>query len=186
MGFCMRKLGIIFVLLLAAPLTVVADDAFLYWGVMVGQAQVKGEIPTGESFNYDPTNFTGRLGVELGRILSVEVRAMRSNKDEDAPGEKLEINYLGNAMVKLNIPFGDIKRVNVYGLAGYSAWKLTADSSGDIAHDTYDGASYGVGIDLIGDGVNGLNFEYVRYGDYDENGLSYNLDSASIGYFRRF
>ena len=182
----MRKLGIIFVLLLAAPLTVVADDAFLYWGVMVGQAQVKGEIPTGESFNYDPTNFTGRLGVELGRILSVEVRAMRSNKDEDAPGEKLEINYLGNAMVKLNIPFGDIKRVNVYGLAGYSAWKLTADSSGDIAHDTYDGASYGVGIDLIGDGVNGLNFEYVRYGDYDENGLSYNLDSASIGYFRRF
>ena len=182
----MRKLGIIFVLLLAAPLTVVADDAFLYWGVMVGQAQVKGEIPTGESFNYDPTNFTGRLGVELGRILSVEVRAMRSNKDEDALGEKLEINYLGNAMVKLNIPFGDIKRVNVYGLAGYSAWKLTADSSGDIAHDTYDGASYGVGIDLIGDGVNGLNFEYVRYGDYDENGLSYNLDSASIGYFRRF
>ncbi len=182
----MRKLGIIFVLLLAAPLTVVADDAFLYWGVMVGQAQVKGEIPTGENFKYDPTNFTGRLGVELGRILSVEVRAMRSNKDEDAPGEKLEINYLGNAMVKLNIPFGDIKRVNVYGLAGYSAWKLTADSSGDIAHDTYDGASYGVGIDLIGDGVNGLNFEYVRYGDYDENGLSYNLDSASIGYFRRF
>lgn len=186
MGFCMRKLGIIYVLLLAAPLTVVADDAFLYWGVMVGQAQVKGEIPTGENFKYDPTNFTGRLGVELGRILSVEVRAMRSNKDEDAPGEKLEINYLGNAMVKLNIPFGDIKRVNVYGLAGYSAWKLTADSSGDIAHDTYDGASYGVGIDLIGDGVNGLNFEYVRYGDYDENGLSYNLDSASIGYFRRF
>ena len=182
----MRKLGIIFVLLLTAPLTVVADDAFLYWGVMFGQAQVKGEIPTGENFKYDPTNFTGRLGVELGRILSVEVRAMRSNKDEDAPGEKLEINYLGNAMVNLNIPFGDIKRVNVYGLAGYSAWKLTADSSGDIAHDTYDGASYGVGIDLIGDGVNGLNFEYVRYGDYDENGLSYNLDSASIGYFRRF
>ena len=182
----MRKLGIIFVLLLAAPLTVVADDAFLYWGIMFGQAQVKGEIPTGESFKYDPTNFTGRLGLELGRILSVEVRAMRSNNDEDAPGEKLEINYLGNAMVKLNIPFGDIKRVNVYGLAGYSAWKLTDDSNGDIAHDTYDGASYGVGIDLIGDGVNGLNFEYVRYGDYDENGLSYNLDSASIGYFRRF
>ncbi len=182
----MRKLGIIFVLLLTAPLTVAADDAFLYWGVMFGQAQVKGEIPTGESFKYDPTNFTGRLGLELGRILSVEVRAMRSNKDEDSPGEKLEINYLGNAMVKLNIPFGDVKRVNVYGLAGYSAWKLTADSSGDIAHDTYDGASYGVGIDLIGDGINGLNFEYVRYGDYDENGLSYNLDSASIGYFRRF
>ncbi len=182
----MRKLGVIFFCLLTAPMAAIAADEFLYWGVMAGQAQVKGQDPLGANFNYDPTNFTGRLGVELGRILSIEVRAMRSNKDEDAPGEKLEINYLGNAMVKLNIPFGDIKRVNVYGLAGYSGWKLTRDSSSDISHDTFDGASYGVGIDLIGDGVNGLNFEYVRYGDYDENGLTYHLDSASIGYFRRF
>ena len=182
----MRKLGIIIFFMLTAPMATVAADEFLYWGVMFGQAQVKGQDPLGANFNYDPTNFTGRLGLELGRILSVEVRAMRSNKDEDAPGEKLEINYLGNAMVKLNIPFGDVKRVNVYGLAGYSGWKLTRDSGGDISHDTFDGPSFGVGIDLIGDGVNGLNFEYVRYGDYDENGLSYNLDSASIGYFRRF
>ena len=44
----MRKLGIIYFLLLTAPLaTVVADDAFLYWGVMFGQAQVKGEDPLG-------------------------------------------------------------------------------------------------------------------------------------------
>ena len=182
----MRKLGMIIFFLLTAPMAAFAADEFLYWGVMFGQAQVKGQDPTGANFNYDPTNFTGRLGLELGRFLSVEVRAMRSNKDEDAPGSKLEINYLGNAMVKLNIPFGDVKRVNVYGLAGYSSWKLTADLAGALQHDTYDGASYGVGIDLIGDGVNGLNIEYVRYGDYDENGLTYHLDAASIGYFRRF
>ncbi len=182
----MRKLGLIIFLLLTAPMAAFAADEFLYWGVMFGQAQVKGQTPLGTNFNYDPTNFTGRLGMEFGRFVSLEVRAMRSNKDEDAPGEKLEINYLGNAMVKLNIPFGDIKRVNVYGLAGYSAWKLTSDSNGDISHDTFDGASYGVGIDLIADGVNGLNFEYVRYGDHNENGLDYNLDAASIGYFRRF
>jgi len=111
---------------------------------------------------------------------------MTSGTDENAPGDKLEINYLGNAMVKLNIPFGDVKRVNVYGLGGYSAWKLTADQGGALAHDTYDGASYGVGIDLIADGINGLNIEYVRYGDINENGIEYTLDTASIGYFRRF
>ena len=182
----MRKLGMIIFFLLTAPMAAFAADEFLYWGVMFGQAQVKGQDPLGANFNYDPTNLTGRLGIELGRFLSVEVRAMRSNKDEDTPGNKLEISYLGNAMVKLKIPFGNVKRVNVYGLAGYSSWKLTADLAGAVQHDTYDGASYGVGIDLIGDGVNGLNIEYVRYGDYDENGLTYQLDAASIGYFRRF
>ena len=45
---------------------------------------------------------------------------------------------------------------------------------------------YGVGIDLIADGVNGLNIEYVRYGDNNDNWGEYTLDTASIGYFRRF
>ena len=80
----MRKLGIIIFFMLTAPMATVAADEFLYWGVMVGQAQVKGQDPLGANFNYDPTNYAGRLGVELGRILSLEVRAMRSNKDEDA------------------------------------------------------------------------------------------------------
>lgn len=177
----MRKLAVFSFLLLFAPLTAVAENPNLYWGVMIGQSQVKGA-----TVEYNPTSVTGRLGFDLSRFLSVEARAMASGSDESAVATKLEINYLGNASVKLNLPFGDVKRVNVYGLAGYSAWKLTEEVGNLTAHDTYDGASYGVGIDLIADGVNGLNFEYVRYGDIDENGVEYTLDTASIGYFRKF
>ncbi len=177
----MRKLAVFSFLLLFAPLTAVAENPNFYWGVMIGQSQVKDAV---EEFN--PTSVTGRLGFDLSRFLSVEARAMASGSDESALGTKLEINYLGNASVKLNLPFGDVKRVNLYGLAGYSAWKLTAEVGNLTGHDTYDGASYGVGIDLIADGVNGLNFEYVRYGDIDENGVEYTLDTASVGYFRKF
>jgi len=178
----MRNLGVFVFLLITAPLTAAAADANLYWGLMAGESKIK---IVGEEFN--PTSLTGRLGFELNKFLSVEARGMFGQYDGSSLSDTLlEITYLGNASVKLNIPFGDVRRINVYGLAGYSTWKLTAKQGTLKAHDTYDGASYGVGIDLIADGINGLNIEYIRYGDINENGLEYTLDTASIGYFRRF
>lgn len=96
------------------------------------------------------------------------------------------MKYLRNLSAKLNLPFGDVKRVNVYGLLGYSSWKWTAYLGNLTAHDTDNGVSYGVGADLFSDRVNGVNIEVVRYLDSSIGGESYTLDTASIGYFRRF
>ena len=181
MELCMRKLSIFFLLLITSPLVVAADEPKAYWGLMVGESQfsISGE-------DISPTSFTGRLGYEFGKYLSVEGRLMASGSDTFPDGTSLEVTYLGNISAKLNIPFGDEKRVNVYGLVGYSSWKWTATQGDLTAHDTDEGVSYGVGIDLFADGINGLNFEVIRYLDSSIGGEDYTLDTASIGYVRRF
>jgi hypothetical protein len=182
MELSMRKLSIFFLLLLITPLSAVANDASAYWGLMVGQTELKA---VGEKVT--PTSFTGRLGVEFNKFLSVEGRLMASG-DDTWPGDiSTEVTYLGNASVKVNIPFGGVRRVNVYGLVGYSTWKFTSDDSGQTSTFTDNGPSYGGGIDLFADGINGLNFEWIRFGDEkDDAGVEYTLDTVSIGYVRRF
>jgi hypothetical protein len=177
----MRKLPILFLLLLSSPFAVAADEPNAYWGVMVGMSEFS---ISGEELN--PTNLTGRLGYEFGRYLSVEGRLMASESDAFMDGTSLEVEYLWNVSAKLNIPFGDEKHVNVYALAGYSTWKWSASQGNVTAHDTDDGVSYGVGVDLFADGINGVNLEVVRYLDSTIGGVDYTLDSASIGYVRRF
>ena len=68
MEFSMRKLGVIFFCLLTAPMAAIAADEFLYWGVMAGQAKVKGQDPLGANFNYDPTNSDEKISemVKIG------------------------------------------------------------------------------------------------------------------------
>jgi len=185
MELSMRKLPIFFLLLFTSSLVVAADEPKAYWGLMVGVSEfsVLGE-------DIKPTSLTGRLGYEFGKYLSVEGRLMASDSDYFSggfPGYRTwEVTYLGNVSAKLNIPFGDEKRVNVYGLVGYSSWKWTATQGDLTAHDTDEGVSYGVGIDLFADGINGLNFEVIRYLDSSIASEDYTLDTASIGYVRRF
>jgi hypothetical protein len=181
MELSMRKLPIFFLVLLTSPLAVAADGPNAYWGVMAGVSEFS---ITGEDLR--PTSYTGRLGFEFNKFLSVEGRLMASESDTFADGTSFEVTYLGNASAKLNIPFGDEKRVNFYGLVGYSSWKWTINQSGSIFHDTDDGVSYGVGFDLFADGINGVNIEAVRYLDSKIGGTDYTLDTASIGYVRRF
>lgn len=177
----MRKLPFICLLLLASPFAHAADDPKFYWGAMVGLTEFSY---SGEEIN--PTNITARLGYEFGKYLSVEGRLMASDSDAFSDGTSLEVSYLGNLSAKLNIPFGDEKRVNLYGLVGYTTWKWTATQGNLTAHDTDDGVSYGVGVDLFADSINALNFEVIRYVDSSIGGVDYTLDSANVGYVRRF
>jgi len=181
MELIMNKLPIFFLLLLTSPLAVATDKPRFYWGVMVGVSEfsILDE-------DLRPTSTTGRLGYEFGKYLSVEGRLMVSGSDTFSDGTSLEVTYLGNVSAKLNIPFGDERRVNVYGLLGYTTWKWTATQGALTAHDTDDGASYGFGVDLFADSINGVNFEVIRYVDSDISGTKYTLDTASIGYVRRF
>lgn len=177
----MRRLPLFFLLLSTSPFAVAVDEPTFYWGAMVGVSEFS---ISGEDIN--PTSFTGRVGYEFGKYLSVEGRLMASGSDNFSDGTSLEVTYLGNVSAKLNLPFGDEKRVNVYGLVGYSTWKWTASLANMTAHDTDNGVSYGVGVDLFADGVNGVNFEIIRYLDSSISGEDYTLDTASIGYVRRF
>ena len=184
----MHKWPIFFLLLLSTPFAIAADEPKFYWGVMAGVSKfsLSDNIvnPLGEDLN--PTSITARLGYEFGKFLSVEGRLMGRGSDSYTNGLSFEVNYLGNVSAKLNIPFGDVRRVNVYALAGYSTWKWTATQGNFTGHDTDNGVSYGVGIDLFADGINGINFEVIRYLDSSISGSDYTLDTASIGYVRRF
>jgi hypothetical protein len=177
----MRKLPLLWLLLITSPFAVASDEPRFYWGVMAGVSEFSF---AGEDIN--PTSFTARLGLDLGKFLSVEGRWMTSESDTFPGGTSLEVSYLVNGSAKLNIPFGDEKRVNVYGLVGYTSWEWNAYLGNITTHDTDNGVSYGVGIDLFADGINGLNIEVIRYLDSSIGGEDYTLDTASIGYVRRF
>jgi hypothetical protein len=168
-------------LLFSLPLGTTAAEPKFYWGVMasVSQFSIADE-------DINPTGFTGRAGIDFSKYLSVEGRLMATGSDTFPDGTSLEVTYLGNISAKLNLPFGDVKRVNVYGLVGYTTWKWTAYLGNQTAHDTDSGVSYGIGVDLFSDRVNGLNFEVVRYVDSTIGGENYTLDTASLGYIRRF
>ena len=178
----MRKLGIALLLLLTMPLTAVADDADAYWGVMLGKTDY--EDPT---VDLSLLSFTGRFGYEFGKFLSLEGRLLFSGGESKAGVvDDLKIEYLGNVSAKVNLPLGDAKRVNLYGVVGYSTWKISYNSAGTDTYFTDDGVSYGVGIDLFADSINGINLEWVRYADNTKDGVDYTLDSFALGYVRRF
>lgn len=175
------KWPIFLLLLCSSTLAHAAGGPKFYWGVMAGVSEFS---IADEDIN--PTSVTGRIGYDFGKYLSVEGRLMASGSDTFTDGTSLEVTYLGNISAKLNFPFGEEKRVNVYGLLGYTTWKWTAYLGDLTAHDTDDGASYGLGIDLFADQLNGINFEVIRYLDSSIGGEKYTLDTASIGYVRRF
>jgi hypothetical protein len=184
----MHRLPIFLLLLFTSPFAAAVDEPNFYWGAMVGVSEfsLSDSVanPLGEDLN--PTSITARLGYEFGKFLSVEGRLMAGGSDSYTNGLNFEVTYLGNLSAKLNIPFGSEKRVNVYALAGYSTWKWTATQGNLTTHDTDNGASYGIGFDLFADGINGINFEVIRYLDSSIGGSDYTLDTASIGYVRRF
>lgn len=176
-----NKWLIYWLLLFSSTFAHAADVPKFYWGVMAGVSEF---TIADEDINL--TSFSGRVGYDIGKYLSVEGRLMASGSDTFADGTSLEVTYLGNINAKLNFPFGQEKRMNLYGLVGYTTWKWTASLGDMIAHDTDNGVSYGLGVELFADRLNGLNFEVIRYLDSSIGGEDYTLDAANIGYVRRF
>ncbi|MDX1823178.1 MAG: outer membrane beta-barrel protein, partial [Thiohalomonadales bacterium] len=154
-------------LLLSLPLVTTAEESKLYWGVMAGVTQLSLNNSVVNPLNEDLNlkSLSGRLGIDFGKYLSVEGRVMASDSDSYWYGYSFEVTYLGNISAKLNLPFGKERRVNVYGLVGYSSWKWTLKQGGSTWDDTDSGVSYGIGVDLFADRVNALNIEVIRYLD---------------------
>lgn len=171
-------------LLLSSTFAHAAEAPKFYWGVMVGVSEFSFARYSDEELN--PTSLSGRVGYDFGKFLSLEGRLMASDSDTFSDGLSLEVTYLGNISAKLNFPFGEEKRINLYGLLGYTTWKWTASLGGNTVDDTDNGVSYGLGVELFADRMNGLNFEVIRYLDSSIEGEDYTLDTASIGYVRRF
>jgi hypothetical protein len=185
----MYKWPVLALLLFISPFNVNAEEPKFYWGVMAGVTQLSLSNSVVNPMNEDLNlkTLTGRLGFDFGKYLSVEGRVLASDSDNYwYGGYSAEVTYLGNISAKLNLPFGKERRVNVYGLVGYSSWKWTITQGSSTWDDTDDGVSYGIGVDLFADRVNALNIEVIRYLDSSIDSSNYTLDTASIGYLRRF
>ena len=176
----MRKLGLLF-LFLAMPVLASAENENFYWGVMLGKTEYQDP-----ALDASLLTGTGRFGWELFRYLAVEGRVAATTGEDVGSLTDLRLDYLGSALAKVMLPLGKEKKVNLYAIAGISAYKISYDNLGTTTYFTDEAVSYGVGIEMFADGVNGLNFEWVRYADEDNSGSAYTLDNYSIGYIRRF
>lgn len=176
----MRKLGI-FVLFMAMPILAHAENEHFYWGLMVGKTEyedtaLEASLLTG----------TGRFGWQLFPFLAVEGRLAATTGEDIGSLQDLRLDYLGSALAKLMLPLGNKKKVNLYAMGGVSGYKISYSDLGTKTYFTGDGVSYGIGIDLFADEVNGLNFEWIQYADEESEGIPYTLNTYSIGYIRRF
>lgn len=177
----MRKLGI-FLLFLAMPVLAHAENEHFYWGVMVGKTEYEDTALDASLFSG-----TGRFGWQLFPFFAVEGRVVASTGEDVGNLEDLRLDYLGSALAKLMIPFGDRKQVNLYAMGGVSSYRVSYLDLGTTKYFKEEGIlSYGVGIDLFSDGINGINFEWMQYADEEYQGVSYSLNTYSIGYIRRF
>jgi len=174
----MRKLGV-FLLFMALP--IMAHAEHFYWGLMVGKTEYEDPALKASLFTG-----TGRFGWQSIPFFALEGRIAATTGEDIGNLEDLRLDYLGSALAKLMIPFGDRKKVNLYAVGGISTYRISYLNLGQTTYFTDEGISYGVGIDLFSDGVNGINFEWMQYADEESNGVSYTLNSYSIGYIRRF
>lgn len=165
-----------------AGLVVCASPAALaetYWGAMV---QTTEFIPDGyEKLSY--TSFSGRFGYETG-FLGFEGRLGTSmSKDSGSyyGYESTQINYFGSGLVKLNLTMPD-PRVKLYAVGGYSLADLEIGDNSE----TYDGLTFGGGIELYGTEKTALNLEYMRLLDDEDNGVDIEVNTFSLGIISHF
>jgi hypothetical protein len=97
----------------------------------------------------------------------------------------VSIDYLLGFYARGNI-FLWSPRARLYGLIGLTHGKLSADISGNSDDQTNTELGYGAGIELFGNGSNGITLEFMRYMDGEDNNVDFNIDSVSIGYTHRF
>ena len=176
----MRKLGI-FLLFMAMPILAHADNEHFYWGLMLGKTEYEDTV-----LEASLLTGTGRFGWQLFPFLAVEGRLAATTGEDIGNVEDLRLDYLGSALAKLMLPLGNKKKVNLYAMGGVSGYKISYTNLGTKTYFTDDGVSYGIGIDLFADEVNGLNIEWMQYADEEYEGIPYTLNTYSIGYIRRF
>lgn len=178
----MRKLGIFLILLLAVPATAVAGSGSLFWGVMLGSTDF--DEKGGEQIFV--TSLTGRGGWDFASWLGFEGRVLTSDSNSKAGVDDFKIAYMGSAYVKFMLPPKRNARAKFYVLGGYSGGRLEFEVAGIDDHISADGPSYGVGVEILANERNGLNIEWLRLVDGEENNQDYTIDQIGIGYVRRF
>lgn len=115
---------------------------------------------------YSTYGYTGALGYGMGKYLAIEARVGSGGNDTDANGLSMEAQRLSAAYVRINLPF-DEGKVNLYLLGGYASVNVKASLSTTTTTTTgtktFNGASYGGGLELYGNRTTALYVEYVSY-----------------------
>ena len=178
----MRKLGIFLIFLLTVPATAVAEDGRFFWGVMLGST----DFDIDGSDQIFVTTAQGRGGWDFLSWLGFEGRVLTSDSKSAAGVDDFNIRYMGSAYVKLSLPPKRNARAKFYVLGGYSGGRLEFEVAGVDDHISADGPSYGAGVEILANERNGLNIEWLRLVDGEENNQNYTIDQIGIGYVRRF
>ena len=141
--------------LLAVPLTALAERPGQYWGVTLDSA----EITDTNGNDDDATNLNLVLGYKFGDFLGVELQGGGGSEDD--------VLY-GGAFARFDLPF---ERVNVFLLAGGATVGFDDASTGD--YETESDVAAGFGVELFGNERTAVRFQYMNYADdtYETFGL---------------
>ncbi|KAF0804751.1 hypothetical protein A6D6_02785 [Alcanivorax xiamenensis] len=149
------------------------------------QMQYDNEEYDSDTLKIDSAVF--RAGYEFNDYLGMEIRG-GLGFDEDSRGiVDFEMDNMYGAYVKLSAPLAE--SVHPYIIGGYTKMKGTVKAEGTLAGVNYqvddsrrfEDQSYGAGIDVNLTDTLGMNLEYMRYFDKDEeeiSGISVGLRSA--------
>lgn len=111
---------------------------------------------------YDSYGYTAELGYG-GEFMALEVRVGTGGMSYlDSNGLSLQAQRFSAAYLRLNFPF-DEGKVNFYLLGGYASVNVKGTLSGASATATFNGPSYGAGLELYGSRTAALYVEYVSY-----------------------
>jgi hypothetical protein len=171
----------------AVALTGVAAPAFAQ--------TVDGSIgwSTIEAQGADLSQITGRVNWGFNDIFGIEGEASFGIDDatvtvaNPAPPPAtitgtVEVKHQLGVFGTAGFPLGENGRV--FGRVGYATTKFEGVIAGLGAADVTDeGFAYGVGVQFLFDGVNGIRGDYTNY-DFDDLGTD--ADVWSISYVRRF
>lgn len=141
-----------------------------YVGLNYTQYELKSNA-TSKTLN--PTGATVRLGVDFTDFFAIEGRAGTGIEADKSTAADFELDRMYGGYLKLSVP---IAAIRPYAIAGYTEVRGKATLGPLTGTSTTEDESYGVGVDLSL-GVIGLNAEYMRYLDKDNE----ELNAISVG-----
>lgn len=150
-------------------------------GIMGGQTSAKLE----DIGDLDFATVTARVGHDFTHWFGVEARG-GTTADDDALDIDFSIPWFASALARVGWLPVDDRRIGVYALGGYTKGELEGSAEGLSQEVKFDGVSYGIGVELLANERNGLNFEYLRYIDKEIDDSDVEIDHIGIGYVHRF
>lgn len=177
-------LFLLFLIPLNAQAEIFAENSGIsgsnYFGV-----QLSGLRFNEDEFNTHESAVSMRVGREFGNYLAVEGHAVAGLENDTSQGVEVSIDYLVGVYLRGNMFLWD-PRARLYAMAGVTHGKITATAFSLTDKTTDTELGYGFGFEFYGDKRNGVNIEFMRYMDGDEDGDNYEVDSISLGYIHRF